>query len=128
MCPTKNEENSNDGLDDDASDDKGDSSDEDAAECSGSLIVTHAILDGLLCNNQKTILPGKRKEFPNLARRLGGKKRIVLSIQARGTCCWQIFSKLKYKGMRTQDIAPGGEPIMLNVLPRSVKQKECVNR
>ena len=94
------------------------------SHCTGSISIAYEDDD----NNVATLhLEGHRKNYPNIRNRFPViKQTVVTYIEVLGGCCWQIYSKRKFRG-ETQIVYPTEDHFYPDFQPVSLKRKiDCV--
>ena len=93
------------------------------SNCNGSISIAYEDYEG---NFETITLEGSRRKFPNIRNGFSVIKGSIIShIEIFGNCCWQIYSKRKFKG-ETRIIYPTEDFYYVDFQPVSIKRKiEC---
>ena len=93
------------------------------SECVGALFITHSNIDSL--SNYKRARLYDKKEYPNLRRGFNiFKQNIIIHLESEGNCCWELYSRKRFRGTDKQDIIPGIS-FYPDFQPRSIRKKNC---
>ena len=94
-------------------------------KCDGLLVVTH--LNTASLGDYRKIYLSEKNEYLNLKKRFRIlKKNIIINIEAKGNCCWELFPRPKYVGKQKQEINPN-KTYLPTFQAKSAKKKKCNN-